>query len=48
VRLCIGVKLQGLHRALPQQLNRVSNWSLCCKEEEDLQGVSGMELEKRV
>ncbi len=40
VRLCSGVKLQGLRRAPPpQQLDQGSNPSLCCKEEEDLQGV---------
>ncbi len=33
------LKLQGLHRAPPQQLDWGSNRSLCCKEEEDLQGV---------
>jgi hypothetical protein len=33
------VKLQGLHMALSQQLDQGSNWSLCCEEEEDLQGV---------
>jgi hypothetical protein len=31
--------MQGLHRATPQQLDRGSNQSLCCEEEEDLQGV---------
>jgi hypothetical protein len=39
VRLCVGVKLQGLHRARSLQLDRGSNQALCCKEEEDLQGV---------
>ncbi len=39
VRLCIGVKLQGIYRAPPQQPDQGSNRSLCCKEEEDLQGV---------
>ncbi len=39
VILCIGVKLQGLHRAAPQQLDQGSDWSLSCKEEEDPQGA---------
>jgi hypothetical protein len=43
VGLCIEVKLQGLHRIPLQQLDRGSNWSLCCEVEEDLQGRSGME-----
>jgi hypothetical protein len=39
VRLCVEVKLQGLHRAPPQQLDQGSNRSLYCEKEEDLQGV---------
>ncbi len=38
VGLCIGVKLHDLHRAPPKQLDRGSNQSLCCEEEEALQG----------
>jgi hypothetical protein len=30
---------QGSPPPPPQQLDRGSNWSLCCKEEDDLQGV---------
>ncbi len=39
MRLCIRVKLQGLHRAAPKQLDQESDQSLCCKEKEDLQGA---------
>ncbi len=35
VRLC-GVKMQGFHRAPPQQLDWGSDRSLCCEEEEVL------------
>ncbi len=40
VRLCVGVKLQCLHRSLPKLLDWGSKWALCYEEEEeDLQGV---------